>query len=162
MSALVTVLSWVWAGHSHIWRKEPDDMSNVIGDGSAGPASTAELVGQSAEQISRLVRDELALAKAEMTEKGKKAGVGAGLMGGGGVVALYGVAALLATVILGLAEAMPGWLAALIVTVVLFAAAGVMALLGRRRLRRATPPMPQEAVRSVKADIDEVKERAHR
>jgi hypothetical protein len=164
MSALVTVLSWVWAGHNHVWRKEPDDMSNVIRDGSTGPAqaSTAELVGQSAEQISRLVREELALAKAEMTEKGKKAGVGAGLLGGGGVVALYGVAALLATVILALAEAMPGWLAALIVTVVLFAAAGVMALLGRRSLRQATPPMPQEAARNVKADIDEVKERAHR
>jgi membrane protein implicated in regulation of membrane protease activity len=120
------------------------------------------LVRQSAEQISRLVRDELALAKAEMTEKGKKAGVGAGLLGGGGVVALFGVAALLATVVLALAEAMPGWLAALIVTVVLFAAAGVLALLGRRRLQQATPPVPQETVRSVKADIDEVKERAHR
>jgi uncharacterized membrane protein YqjE len=139
-------------------------MNDVTGDGSAGPAQapTAELVRQSAEQISRLVRDELALAKAEMTEKGKKAGVGAGLLGGGGVVALFGVAALLATVILALAEAMPGWLAALIVTVVLFAAAGVLALLGRRRLQQATPPVPQETVRSVKADIDEVKERAHR
>ncbi len=138
----------------------------VPGAGSGGtPAaesSTGELVRQAAEQISRLVRDELALAKAEMTQKGKKAGVGAGLLGGGGVVALYGVAALLATVVLALAEAMPAWLAALIVAVVLFATAGVLALLGRRQVQQATPPVPRETVRNVKADIDEVKERAQR
>jgi hypothetical protein len=124
--------------------------------------STAELVRQAAEQISRLVRDELALAKAEMTEKGKKAGVGAGLLGGGGLVALYGVAALLTAIVLGLAEAMPAWLAALIVAVLLFAVAGVLAVVGRKEVRQATPPVPQEAVDSVKADIDEVKERAKR
>jgi Putative Actinobacterial Holin-X, holin superfamily III len=132
------------------------------GGTAASESSTGELVGQAAEQISRLVRDELALAKAEMTQKGKKAGVGAGLLGGGGVVALYGVAALLATVVLALAEVMPAWLAALIVAVVLFAAAGVLALLGRKRVQQATPPVPQETMRNVKADIDEVKERAQR
>ena len=78
------------------------------------------------------------------------------------MVALYGVAALLAAVVLALAEAMPAWLAALIVAVVLFAAAGVLALLGRKRVQQATPPVPQETVRNVKADIDEVKERAQR
>jgi hypothetical protein len=97
-----------------------------------------------------------------MTEKGKKAGVGAGLLGGGGLVALYGVAALLTAVVLGLAEAMPAWLAAMIVAVVLFAVAGVLALLGRREVKQATPPVPKQAVESVKADIDEVKERAQR
>ncbi|MGI5150145.1 phage holin family protein [Plantactinospora sp. CA-294935] len=139
-------------------------MSDLSRDGSAGPAQapTAELVRQAAEQISRLVRDELALAKAELTEKGKRAGIGAGLFGGGGLVALYGVAALLAGVILAMAEAMPGWLAALIVSVVLFAAAAGLALVGRRQVRQASPPVPEEAVRSVRADIDEVKERAHR
>jgi nitrate/nitrite transporter NarK len=125
-------------------------------------ASTGELVKTASEQISRLLRDELALARAEMTQKGKKAGVGAGLFGGGGVVALYAVAALLAAVVLGLGEAMPYWLAALIVAVVLFAAAGVLALLGRKQIKQAVPPVPQEAAASVKADIDEVKERAHR
>jgi MFS family permease len=125
-------------------------------------SETAELVRQAAEQISRLVRDELALAKAEMAEKGKRAGVGVGLFGGGGVAALYGVGALLAAVVLGLAEAMPGWLAALIVAVVLFAVAGVLALLGRGQVSKATPPIPEQAVRSMKADIDEVKERAQR
>jgi hypothetical protein len=131
--------------------------------GTAAPKpSTDELVRQAAEQISRLVRDELALAKAEMTQKGKRAGVGAGLLGGGGVVALYGVAALLTAVVLALALVVPAWLAALIVAVVLFAVAGVLAVLGRKRVAQATPPVPEETVRSVKADIDEVKERAQR
>ncbi|MFY1691250.1 phage holin family protein [Plantactinospora sp. WMMB782] len=139
-------------------------MSDVTPDGSTGhtPASTAELVHRAAEQVSRLVRDELALARAEMTEKGKRAGVGAGLLGSGGLVAMYGVAALLAAVVLGLAEVMPGWLAALLVSVLLFACAAGLALLGRGRLRQAGPPVPEEAVRSVRADIDELKERAHR
>jgi hypothetical protein len=128
----------------------------------AQEASTGELVRQAAEQMSRLVRDELALARAEMTEKGKKAGVGAGMLGGGGLAALYGVAAGLTAIVLGLAEAMPAWLAALIVTVLLFAVAGVMAVLGRREVKQAVPPVPQESVDSVKADIDEVKERAQR
>jgi hypothetical protein len=125
-------------------------------------ASTADLVRQAAEQISRLVRDELALAKAEMADKGKRAGVGAGLLGGGGVVALYGVAVLIAALVMGLAQAMPGWLAALIVGVVLLGAAGALAMIGRSRVKQALPPIPEETVRSVKADIDEVKERAHR
>jgi hypothetical protein len=139
-------------------------MTDVTGNRFPGgqDASAGELVGQAAEQISRLVRDELALAKAEMTEKGKRAGVGAGLLGSGGMVALYGLAALLAAIVVGLAEAMPAWLATLIVAVVLFAVAGVLALLGRREVKRATPPVPQAAMQNVIADIDEVKERAQR
>jgi hypothetical protein len=125
-------------------------------------AGTGDLVRQAADQISRLVRDELALARAEMVEKGKRAGTGAGLLGGGGAVALYGVAALLAAVVLGLAEGMPAWLAALIVAAALFAVAGVLAVLGRRQVAQGVPPVPQEAARSVKADIDEVRERAQR
>lgn len=125
-------------------------------------ASTGELVKTAAEQISRLVRSELALARAEMTEKRKKVGLGAGMLGGGGLAALYGLAALLAAVVLGLAEAMPAWLAAFIVAVLLFAAAGVLAVVGRREVKQAAPMVPEETVRSVKADIDEVKERAQR
>ena len=131
-------------------------------DVDARSASTGDLVRQAAEQITRLVRDELALAKAEMTDKGRRAGVGAGLLGGGGAIALYGVAALIAAVILGLAEAMPAWLAALIVGVLLLGAAAVLALVGRARVKQALPVVPEETVRSVRADIDEVKERAHR
>ncbi|BCB75969.1 phage holin family protein [Phytohabitans flavus] len=125
-------------------------------------AGTADLVRQAADQISRLVRDELALARAEVMQKGKRAGAGAGLLGGGGVIAMFGVAALIAAAILGIAEGLPGWLAALIVAVALFAMAGVLALAGRRQVVRGVPPVPQEAVRSVRADIDEVRERAHR
>jgi len=124
--------------------------------------STGELVRQAADQISRLVRDELALAKTEMAAKGKRAGLGAGLLGGSGAVALYGLAALIAAAILGLAEGMPGWAAALIVAVLLFGTAGVLAMVGRARVRQALPPVPEETARSVRADIDEVKERARR
>jgi hypothetical protein len=129
---------------------------------AAREPGTGELVRQAAEQISRLVRDELALAREEMVRKGKRAGVGAGLLGAGGVVALFGVAALLAAAVLGLAEGLPAWLSALIVAVALFAVAGVLALAGRRQVERGVPPVPAEAARSVRADIDEVKGRAKR
>jgi len=125
-------------------------------------ASTAELVRTAAEQISRLVRDELTLARAEIAEKAKKAGAGAGLLGGSGVIALYGLAALLAAAILGLAVAMPAWLAALIVAVLLFATAGVLALVGRRELEHAKPPVPEETMRSVKRVVEDLKERVSR
>ena len=125
-------------------------------------AGTGDLVRQAADQISRLVRDELALARAEMVEKGKRVGTGAGLLGGGGVVALYGVAALLAAAVLGLAEAMPAWLAALIVAAALFAVAGVLAVVGRRQVAQGVPPVPREAAASVRADVEEVRERAQR
>ena len=123
---------------------------------SAG-ASTAELVKLASEQFSRLVRDELALARAEMTAKAKRAGTGVGLFGGAGVVALYGLAALWATLILLLALVMPAWLAALIVAVLLFAVAGVLALLGKKQVTQATPLEPEAAIQSAKADVDEVK-----
>lgn len=119
--------------------------------------STAELVSQLSEQVSTLVRDELALARAEMTEKGKRAGKGAGLLGGGGVLALYGLGALFVTIGAALAEVMPPWLAALIVTVVLFVAAGVAALLGKKQVQQAVPPTPTKAVDSTKRDVETVK-----
>src|SRR5690242_1781102 len=97
--------------------------------------STAELVKLASEQISRLVRDELRLAQAELTRKGKHAGIGVGLFGGAGLVALYGVAALLATLVVVLDLVMPLWLATLIVAVALLAIAGVMALIGRKQVK---------------------------
>lgn len=118
--------------------------------------STAELVQRAAEQVSRLVRDELALARAELTQKGKHAGIGIGLFGGGGVMALYGSGALVAAVILLLALVMPGWLAALIVAVALFVLAGILALIGKQQVSRAVPPVPEATVRSVRADVDTV------
>ena len=120
-------------------------------------ASTAELVSHMSEQVSTLVRDELALARVEMTEKGKRAGKGAGLLGGAGVLALYGVSALLVTIGAALALVWPTWLAALVVTVVVFAAAGVAALLGKKQVKQAVPPAPTAAVDSTKRDVDAVK-----
>jgi uncharacterized membrane protein YqjE len=134
--------------------------------GKAGPSadddrSAGELVQQLSEQVSRLVRDELRLAQLEMTRKGKRAGMGLGMAGGGGLVGLFGVGALVACVVLALALTMAAWLAALIAGAGLLLIASGLALLGRRQLQRATPPIPAAAVDSVKADVQEIKERAH-
>jgi MFS family permease len=121
-----------------------------------------ELVQQLSQQTATLVRKEIRLAQLELQEKGKHAGIGVGMFGGGGVVALYGLGALIAAAILGLATAVAGWLAALIVAVVLFAVAGILALTGKKQVEQATPPKPEAAMDSVQTDIDEVKERAGR
>jgi lipopolysaccharide export LptBFGC system permease protein LptF len=124
--------------------------------------STAELVKELSEQVSVLVRDELKLAQLEMTRKGKRAGIGIGMLGGSGLAALYGLGCLIACVILAISGVLAAWLAALIVGAVLLAVAGVAALIGKGRLQRATPPVPEETVSSVKADVEEIKERARR
>jgi Flp pilus assembly protein TadB len=128
--------------------------------------STAELVKLASEQVSRLVRDELRLAQIELARKGKHAGIGVGLFGTAGFLALYGLAALFAAAALALALVLPAWLATLIVAVALLAIAGILALIGRGQMKRASPPVPAEAVDSVKEDIgtvtEAVKERGHR
>jgi uncharacterized membrane protein YqjE len=129
--------------------------------GTAQPATeqtTAELVQQATEQVTRLVRNELALAKAELAEKGKHAGIGIGLFSGSGVFALYGTGALVATLIVVFDLFLPLWLAALIVTAALFLIAGVLALIGKSQVSKAVPPEPKAAIESVKADVDEVKQ----
>jgi len=123
-----------------------------------GDRSTAELVKLASEQISHLVRDELRLAQLELARKGKHAGIGIGLFGSAGFTALYGLGALVATAILALALVLPYWLASLIVAVALFLVAGIMALIGRSQVKRASPPVPEQAVSSVKQDIDTVTE----
>jgi len=128
--------------------------------GSASEASMAELVKQLSEQTSRLARQEVELAKAELTEKGRRAGVGAGMFGGAGIFGFYAVGALTATAILALATAVAAWLAALIVTVVLGAIAGVLALQGKTKVQQATPPVPEQATESVKEDVQWAKTRA--
>jgi putative superfamily III holin-X len=124
--------------------------------------STGELVKLVAEQVSVLVRDELKLAQLEMTRKGKEAGTGIGMMGGGGLIALYGVGCLIACAILAIAHAVPAWLAALIVGAALLLLAAIVAAVGRGHMKRATPPMPREAVESIKTDVDAVKESVSR
>jgi uncharacterized membrane protein YqjE len=135
-------------------------MADVLNGRPVADQSTAELVQRASEQISRLVRDEIALAKAELSEKGKHAGIGIGLFGGGGVLALYGVGAAVATLIIVFDLFLPLWLAALIVTVALFVLAGIMALIGKSQVSKAMPPEPKAAIDSVKADVDEVKQAA--
>lgn len=125
-------------------------------------ATTGELVTRLSSQISELVRGELALAKAELTEKGKRAGIGAGLAGTAGVLALYGVGALITTVIAVLAVWLPVWAAALIVTVLIFITAAVLGLLGKNQIQRAVPPVPENTVESVKRDVATVQERIKR
>ncbi|WP_409331273.1 phage holin family protein [Trujillonella humicola] len=125
-------------------------------------ASTGELISRLTEQISTLVRDEARLAQAEVTQKAKRLGIGAGLFGGAGLVAFFGVAVLISAAVLGLAEALPAWLAALIVAVVLLAVAGVLALLGKKDVQQGTPPVPTQAIASTKADIATVKKAASR
>jgi MFS family permease len=122
--------------------------------------STAELVRALSEQSSRLAQMEIELAKAELTEKGKKIGAGVGAFGAAGVVALYMVGALIATAILALSEAVDGWLAALIVTVVLGAIAGVLALTGKKSVEAGSPPTPERAIATTKKDVETAKERA--
>jgi uncharacterized membrane protein YqjE len=121
---------------------------------------TTELLKQLSDQTTSLVRQEIELAKLEFREKGKKAGIGAGMFGGAGVFGLYAVGALTATIILALATFLPGWVAALIVTVVYAAVAGVLALRGKSQVKEATPPVPEQAVQTTKEDVRWVKTRA--
>jgi len=123
-------------------------------------ASVAELVKQLSEQTSRLARQEVELAKAELAIKGKRAGIGAGMFGGAGLFGLYAIGALIATAILALATAVAAWLAALIVAVVLASIAGVLALRGKAKVKAATPPVPEQATESVKEDVQWAKSRA--
>ncbi|MGH2940975.1 MAG: phage holin family protein [Solirubrobacterales bacterium] len=122
--------------------------------------SIAELTKELTEQTSRLAQKEIELAKAELSAKGKQAGIGLGAFGVAGLLAILALGALVATVILLLATAMTAWLAALIVTAVLFAVAGVLALKGKAKVKEAAPPVPRQTVETVKEDVQEAKTRA--
>ncbi|MGW0641569.1 MULTISPECIES: phage holin family protein [Streptomyces] len=135
--------------------------------GRQTPTTTGEepvgiLVSRASQQISELVREEMRLARSEMAEKGKRFGKGGGLFGTAGIVGILAAQALVATCIAALALALPLWAAALIVTAVLAAVAGAAALAGKKQIARAGTPTPEQTIDSVKADLAEVKERAHR
>lgn len=115
------------------------------------------LVHDLTQQLPQLIRSEMQLAQAELTQKGKKAGIGLGMFGAAGVVALYGVGVLLACFVLLLALVVDAWLAALIVAVVLFVIAVVLALVGKKEVGQATPPAPEKAIAGVKEDVATVK-----
>jgi membrane protein len=119
-----------------------------------------ELVQDLSRQTSTLIRQEMRLAQAELAEKGKHAGKGAGMFGGAGLVALYGVGALIAAAILGLATVLEPWIAATAIGVALLVIAGILALTGKKELDEAGPPKPEQALDSVQQDIATVKARA--
>lgn len=135
-------------------------MADYQGQTEARERPTAELLKEFSDQATTLLRKEIALAKVEVAEKGKKAAVGAGMFGGSGVFGFYAFGALTACVILALATAVDSWLAALIVAVVYAAIAGVLALRGKAHVKRAAPPVPEQAVDSTKEDLEWVKARA--
>jgi uncharacterized membrane protein YqjE len=120
--------------------------------------STGELLKRLSQETSTLVRQEMELARAELTEKGKQAGKGAGMVGGAGVSGHMALFGLTLTAIFILDTFMKGWLAALIVTLVWGAVAAVLGLMGRNRIQEATPPAPQ-TVETVKEDVRWAKNR---
>jgi hypothetical protein len=138
-------------------------MESSPGVGGGPPADQqqlSELLKRLSEQSTRLARQEVELAKAELAQKGKQLGIGAGAFGGAGAIGFYALGALTATLVLALAEGMEAWLAALIVAVVYGAIAGVLALVGKSRVESGTPPVPERAIESSKEDVEAAKRSA--
>lgn len=136
--------------------------AQVPSQGQGAEPSTAELLSRLSTQSTELVRKEIELAKVELTEKARHLGLGAGLFSTAGLLALYGLAAAIATAMIALAIVLPWWLSALIVTALLFLAAGIAAMVGKKQVGRGTPPTPEHAIASTKLDVDEVKEASRR
>src|SRR5215204_3201703 len=128
--------------------------------GTDGDKSLGELVQDLSRQTSTLIRQEMRLAQAELTEKGRHASKGAGMFGGAGLVALYGVGALIAAAVLGLATVLEPWIAAAATGAGLLLIAGMLALTGKKELDEAGPPKPEQTLDSVQRDIETVKARA--
>jgi hypothetical protein len=132
----------------------------VEGRSSADQESIGELVKQLTQQTSELARREVELAKAEMSLKARRIGIGAGAFGGAGLLGLFAFGALTAALIVLIGTAVEEWVAALIVAAAYAALAGGLALAGRRKVDEATPPILEQTIESTKADIDETKRRA--
>ena len=130
-------------------------MTDILDGRPIAGQSTVELIQRAGEQIGRLVRDEIALARAEIAAKARRAGLGIVLAGAGALLALFGGGALIATLIIVAALFLPLWAAAAAVTGVLLATAGVLVVLGMRLVVKAGPPRPGAALASVRADMDE-------
>jgi uncharacterized membrane protein YqjE len=117
------------------------------------------VVHRLSEQIPELVRSELRLAQAELAQKGKKAGLGIGMFSAAGLLAFFGLATLIATAVIALANALPAWAAALVVAAVLLAGAAVAALIGKKEVAAATPPAPERTIAGVREDVEVMKGR---
>ncbi|MFD3610891.1 phage holin family protein [Streptomyces atroolivaceus] len=137
-------------------------MSTAERQTHANDDSVSVLVSRASQQVSELVREEMQLARAEMTQKGKRYGKGGGLFGAAGFIGILAAQALVATCIAALALALPVWASALIVTAVLAAVAAAAALAGKKQIAQAGSPTPEQTVDSVKADVAQIKEKAHR
>jgi uncharacterized membrane protein YqjE len=123
-------------------------------------ASVAELVNRLSEQTTRLAHLEVELAKTELMQKGRRAGLGAGMFGGASVFGLFALGALVAAAIIGLGQAVAPWLAALIVAAALGLLAGMIALAGARTVAQAVPPIPEQTVETVREDVEYAKAKA--
>jgi hypothetical protein len=132
------------------------------GAGAATGDSAGELTAQLGQQLSRLVRDEIALARVEATQKAKQIGAGIGMFGAAGGMAFFGACCLVTAAILGFANVLQPWLAAIIVALILFLVAGLVALPGWKGITAKHPAVPQDSVDSLKADVSAVKEAAQR
>lgn len=139
-----------------------EQSAGIVGPAEPRERSAGELVKELTELVPRLVRDEIKLAQVEMTQKGKQMGIGAGAFAGSGLIALYAIGCLLACAIIAISGVVAAWLAAFIVGAARLAVSGIAALIGKSRLTKATPPVPKEAIGSLQADVQEVKEKAHR
>jgi MFS family permease len=127
-------------------------------DQSTEEPTLGALVHQLSEEIPQLVRSEIRLAQAEVAEKGKRVGIGVGMFSAAGLLAFFGVATLIATAVLALSEALPAWASALIVAAVLLLGAGLVALLGKRKVAAGQPLTPERAVAGVQEDLAVLKE----
>ncbi len=134
--------------------------SRAVPAGSASPKSEApslgSLVKELPDRVTRLVKSEIQLAKLELTTKLKAAGIGAGLLAAAAFFALVFFAVLVSAAVMGLAEVLPGWAAALIVAAVFLILAAVLAFLGIKKLKKGVPPVPEESIESVKTDVSVV------
>jgi uncharacterized membrane protein YqjE len=135
-------------------------MSDSARGGDTRDRPTAELMRKLTDQTTTLVRKEIELAKVELAEKGKKAGVGAGMFGAAGLFGVGAFAAITACLIWALSTSMTGWLAALIVAAAYAVIAGGFALSGKKKVKQATPPVPERAVDSTREDFEWLKTRA--
>ena len=133
-------------------RTAPGDWGATAPDRAIG-----ELVGRLSDDTVRLVRDEIRLAQAEMSQKAKAAGAGVAMFGGAGICGLYGLGVLIAAAVVGLSMVVALWAATLIIAAFLFAVAGVAALAGKKEFGKAGPPLPTEAVQSTRQDVDDFK-----
>jgi uncharacterized membrane protein YqjE len=134
--------------------QHPDSVGDASDGDDLRDRSLGELLKQLSEQTTRLVHQELELAKAELTQKGKQAGTGAGLFGGAGALGLAALGALTACFILALNAVMPAWLAALIVAVVYGIIAFVLVKQGQAKMKAAGPPVPEQTIETVKEDVE--------